>query len=91
LNLAALCRHQQNIISRLAFLTTLGLCNPSGSALKYETTSAARGDLVQHVSGSGTSSAIVSVEVGGQGSGEISALDVDFNSPVEKGRLVAEI
>jgi HlyD family secretion protein len=36
-------------------------------------------------------SAVVSVDVGSQVSGKISALYVDFNSPVKKGQLVAEI
>ena len=50
-----------------------------------------RGDLVQHVTASGTLSAVVSVDVGSQVSGKISALNADFNSPVKKGQLVAEI
>ncbi|MDB6119069.1 MAG: efflux transporter periplasmic adaptor subunit, partial [Verrucomicrobiaceae bacterium] len=35
--------------------------------------------------------AVVSVDVGSQVSGKISALNVDFNSPVKKGDIVAEI
>jgi HlyD family secretion protein len=35
--------------------------------------------------------AVVSVDVGSQVSGKISTLAVDFNSPVKKGDLVAEI
>jgi len=67
-------------------------CKPSGSGSKhYETAAVARGDLVQHVTASGTLSAVVSVDVGSQVSGKISALNVDFNSPVKKGQLVAEI
>jgi HlyD family secretion protein len=57
----------------------------------YETAAVARGDLVQHVTASGTLSAVVSVDVGSQVSGKISALNVDFNSLVKKGQLVAEI
>jgi HlyD family secretion protein len=96
LNLAALCRHQPKIISRMAFLAALGLviltgCKPSGGALTYETSPVARGEIVQHVTASGTLSAVVSVDVGSQVSGKIVALYVDFNSPVKKGQLVAEI
>ena len=58
---------------------------------KYETVTVARGDIVQHVTASGALSAVVSVDVGSQVSGKIIALYVDFNSPVKKGQLVAEI
>jgi HlyD family secretion protein len=78
----------------LVALTAIGLagCKPSGAgANHYETTVIARGDLVQHVTASGTLSAVVSVDVGSQVSGKIFALYVDFNSPVKKGQLVAEI
>jgi HlyD family secretion protein len=66
-------------------------CKPSGSVAKYDTTPVSRGDIVQHVTASGTLSAVVSVDVGSQVSGKISALFADFNSPVKKGQLVAEI
>ena len=78
----------------LVALTAIGLagCKPSGAGVNhYETAAAARGDLVQHVTASGTLSAVVSVDVGSQVSGKISALNVDFNSLVKKGQLVAEI
>jgi HlyD family secretion protein len=76
-----------------ALLLAIGAgCKPAGtSALKYETTPAARGDIVQHVTASGTLSAVVSVDVGSQVSGKIAVLNADFNSPVKKGQLVAEI
>lgn len=67
-------------------------CKPPGSgAVRYETAPVARGDIVQHVTASGTLSAVVSVDVGSQVSGKISALNADYNSPVKKGQLVAEI
>jgi HlyD family secretion protein len=67
-------------------------CKPSdGGAIRYETAPASRGEIVQHVTASGTLSAVVSVDVGSQVSGKISALYADFNSPVKKGQLVAEI
>ena len=58
---------------------------------KYETAPVARGALVQYVTASGTLNAVVSVDVGSQVSGKIIAINVDFNSPVKKGQLVAEI
>lgn len=67
-------------------------CKPPGSAIsKFETAKVSRGELVQHVTASGTLSALVSVDVGSQVSGKISVLNADFNSPVKKGQLVAEI
>lgn len=67
-------------------------CNPPSSGdARFETVNARRGDIAQHVTASGTLSAVVSVDVGSQVSGKISTLPVDFNSPVKKGQLVAEI
>ncbi len=73
----------------LAFLGSA--CRPHGPAARFETVPVRRGDIVQHVTASGTLSPVVSVEVGSQVSGKISALHADFNSPVKKGQLVAEI
>jgi HlyD family secretion protein len=50
-----------------------------------------RGDINQHVTASGTLQAVVSVDVGSQVSGKIQSLKADFNSPVKKGELIAEI
>jgi HlyD family secretion protein len=67
-------------------------CRPSGGGIpRYGTAPVARGDLVRHVTASGTLSALVSVDVGSQVSGKIAALYADFNSPVKKGQVVAEI
>lgn len=89
-----------SVVSRVAFLRVLPLglllalfsCKPGGQqVLKYETAKVERGELVQHVTASGSLSAVGSVDVGSQVSGKIAALHVDFNSPVKKGQLVAEI
>jgi HlyD family secretion protein len=58
---------------------------------RWETVPVTRGDLVQQVTASGSLSAVVSVDVGSQVSGKIASLHVDFNAPVEKGQVVAEI
>ena len=80
------------LICAAAFVTFVSGCRPPGSGTAgYETATASRGDFVEHVTASGTLSAVVSVDVGSQVSGKISALYVDFNSPVKKGQLVAEI
>jgi HlyD family secretion protein len=57
----------------------------------YEYATVSRGGIAQHVTASGSLSAVVSVDVGSQVSGKITHLFVDFNSPVHKGQLVAEI
>jgi len=83
----------RGIMAALAALAMLAVsgCKPSGNAPKYETSPVTRGELVQHVTASGTLSAVVSVDVGSQVSGKIVAMSVDFNSPVKKGQLIAEI
>jgi HlyD family secretion protein len=83
-------------IAALALLAAFGLatltgCKPSGSTARYETAAVARGKIVEHVTASGALSAVVSVDVGSQVSGKVCALNVDFNSPVKKGQIVAEI
>lgn len=50
-----------------------------------------RGDVRSVVTASGTLSPLVQVEVGSQVSGRIRALHADFNDPVKKGQLIAEI
>jgi len=76
------------LLTSLAAFTLLinAGCKPAGAGRpKYETSPVARGDLVQRVTASGTLSALVSVDVGSQVSGKITALNADFNSPVKKG------
>lgn len=77
-------------------LALLGLlmfsgCKRSNNATHYDTATVSHGKIVAHVTASGTLSAVVSVDVGCRVSGQISTLYVDFNSPVKKGELVAEI
>lgn len=85
----------QNIFYALAVAGIAAIssgCKPSGGgAAQFETTASKHGDIAQHVTASGTLSAVVSVDVGSQVSGKISKLTVDFNSPVKQGQLVAEI
>jgi HlyD family secretion protein len=50
-----------------------------------------RGDLAAEVSATGTLSPLVEVQVGSQVSGTLHKIDVDFNSPVHAGQLIAEI
>jgi len=68
-----------------------GCARGGGDVAEYTVMPVARGPLVQRVTATGTLNAVVSVEVGSQVSGKIAALTVDFNSPVKKGQLIAQI
>ena len=57
----------------------------------YKTAKAERGSLVESVSATGNLAAVVTVQVGTQVSGTIQKLLVDFNSPVKKGQVIAQI
>lgn len=57
----------------------------------YKTAPAERGDIVATVSATGNLSAVTTVQVGTQVSGTIQGLFVDFNSPVKKGEIIAQI
>ena len=50
-----------------------------------------QGDISQVVQSTGTINAVTTVQVGSQVSGTISGLNVDFNSKVKKGQVVAQI
>ncbi len=66
-------------------------CRRSGGVVRYETAPVSRGQIVAHVTASGSLSAVVSVDVGCQVSGQISKLYVDYNSTVTNGQLLAQI
>ena len=58
---------------------------------KYRTEKISKGDIVQSITASGTVNAVTTVLVGTQVSGTIKNIFVDFNSPVKKGQLIAQI
>src|SRR5882724_1988914 len=58
---------------------------------EFRTASIEGGDIDATISATGTSNAVVSVQVGSQVSGNIKALYADFNTKVTKGQLVALI
>jgi HlyD family secretion protein len=58
---------------------------------KYKTDKAAKGDIKATVTATGTMNAVVTVLVGTQVSGTIKTLYVDFNAPVKKGQILAQI
>ena len=57
----------------------------------YTAVALERGDLAQTITATGTLQAVVTVQVGSQVSGTLSAINVDFNSRVKKGDIIARI
>ena len=62
-----------------------------GNAPKHRLARAERGPLTAAVSATGNLTAVITVQVGSQVSGQIKELLVDFNSVVKKGQVVARI
>lgn len=63
----------------------------SDVAVEYRTTPVTRGDVTQIVTAGGALNPVQLVEVGSQISGSITEINVDFNSHVQKGEVVAQI
>jgi HlyD family secretion protein len=59
--------------------------------VKFTTAKVEKGRLVARVTATGTLSALVTVQVGAQVSGRVTQINVDFNSPVKKGQVIAKI
>jgi HlyD family secretion protein len=59
--------------------------------VQYYTAKVEDGEINQVVEATGTINAVITVQVGSQVSGTISALYADFNSHVKKGQLIAQI
>jgi len=78
----------------LAALLALGgyyLQKNRGNGIQFKTARVSRGDLRATVTATGTVNAVTTVLVGTQVSGTIKQLFVDYNSPVKKGQLLAQI
>jgi HlyD family secretion protein len=78
----------------LAILLAAGLffyLSRGNNGPKFKTQAAARGDIRATVTATGTMNAVTTVLVGTQVSGTIKTLYVDFNSPVKKGQILAQI
>lgn len=60
-------------------------------APEYTTTTIGRGDVIQTVTATGALQSPTSVNVSSQVSGLIQKLEVDFNSPVKAGQVLAEL
>lgn len=62
-----------------------------GDDVQYVTEAVSRGPIVRTVTATGTVNPVTTVQVGTYVSGPISAIYVDFNSPVKAGQLMAKI
>lgn len=69
----------------------LNLGQGGDAKFAYDTVDAGRGTVVKTVSTSGPVRALVTVSIGSQLSGQISKLNVDFNSEVKEGDILAEL
>lgn len=79
-------------IIAVILLLVLGSFFSSGSRdYEYVAEDVTEGDVSRVVSASGTLRALNTINVGAEVSGQITAVYVDFNSPVEAGQLLAEI
>ena len=63
----------------------------NGDTPEYQTAAVSRGDLTQVVTATGQLNPVVSVQVGSQVSGIIQHLFADFNSPVRRGQVIAQL
>jgi HlyD family secretion protein len=61
------------------------------SATEYMSARVERGNLRNTVTATGTLQALTTIQVGSHASGTISALNVDFNSIVKKGQVIAQL
>jgi len=79
------------VLAIVALGTGLKFWSQKNAAPEYKTTKIEKGALTASVSASGTLSAVVSVQVGSQVSGQLKEILVDFNSEVKQGQLIARI
>ncbi|MDI9571275.1 MAG: efflux RND transporter periplasmic adaptor subunit [Pseudomonadota bacterium] len=75
----------------LAAAVTYALLRDGGKGLKYRTEKATAGDIRATVMATGKIDAVTTVIVGAQTSGMIKAIHVDYNSPVKRGQVLAQI
>lgn len=69
----------------------IGMTRSKGNAIKWRMGKVDTGDIRQRISATGILQPVVSVNVGSQVSGTISALYADFNTVVKEGQPIAQI
>lgn len=87
---------KKKILVAIGLILILGaaggyLLKKNGNGMQYKTALVARGDIRAAVTATGTVNAVTTVLVGTQVSGTIGQIFVDYNSPVKKGQLLAQI
>ena len=86
---------KKTIISILVLISIVSLVifivKGTKSPVKYKTEPVIKGDIIESITASGTVNPVTSVSVGSQTSGVIKEIYADFNSPVKKGQLLAQI
>lgn len=75
----------------LALLLVARSRREAADAIRYETETASRGDLVETVTATGTLVPVNEVEIGSEISGAIRSVEVDFNDHVTNGQVLARI
>lgn len=79
------------ILVIVAAVAAFLLFGNKGGETKYKTEKITKGDIITSVTATGTVNAVTTVLVGTQVSGTIKKIYVDFNSPVKRGQLIAQI
>ena len=86
----------KKILIGIAIVIVLGIVaffafRKKENGLNFRTEKISKGDIVETVTASGNVNAVTTVLVGTQVSGTIKTIYADFNSPVKKGQLIAQI
>jgi HlyD family secretion protein len=79
------------LIGLVAVLLLYGLLRPATPTYAYVSEAADRGEVVRKVTASGKLRALNTIKVGAEVSGQITRVNVDFNSAVKAGQVLAEI
>jgi HlyD family secretion protein len=82
--IAATCAAAAIVVVRLR-------ARPPAQAMRFETAAVDRGAISARITATGSLSPVITVQVGSQVSGRIQRLEVDFNSEVHRGQLLALI
>ena len=79
------------VILVIAGVVVFMLYSNNGNEIKFRTDRISRGDIKETVTATGTVNAVTTVLVGTQVSGTMKQIYVDFNSPVKKEQVIAQI
>ena len=72
-------------------LATMCVGGPKANGIGFNVAKVEKGDLISSITATGTIEPVTKVEVGTQVSGIIDHIFVDYNSPVTKGQVIAEM